>query len=74
VYESNYAAGLRIFEQDTRSLREGRMEEVAYFDVFPAGDPAEFVGTWSNYRFASGTTVVSTIDSGVFVLSPTVGR
>ncbi len=72
VYESNYTAGLRIFEQDTKSLRAGRMDEVAYFDVFPAGDPTEFAGTWSNHRFGSGTTVVSTIDSGLFVLKPTV--
>lgn len=72
VYESNYTAGLRILEFDRARLRAGRLDEVAYFDVFPAGNINEFAGTWSNYRFASGTVVVSTLESGLFVLRPTL--
>ena len=72
VYESNYSAGLRILEQSPASLRRGKMQEVGYFDVFPAADVNEFVGTWSNFRFGNGTTVVSTIDSGLFVLKPNI--
>jgi hypothetical protein len=52
------------------------MDEVAYFDVIPAVDIAEFAGTWSNYRFpGSGNVVVSTIENavnGLMVLRPTL--
>jgi choice-of-anchor B domain-containing protein len=72
VYESNYTAGLRILEQDRKSLQNGQMEEVAFFDVVPGTDIDEFAGTWSNYRFDSGTTVVSTLELGLFVLKPTL--
>ena len=75
VYESNYNQGLRILEYDNESLAAGQLNEIAYFDVLPGVDYPEFAGTWSNYRFDSGTTVVSTIENevnGLFVLTPTV--
>jgi choice-of-anchor B domain-containing protein len=75
VYESNYMEGLRILEYTQESLAAGQLEEIAYFDVVPGLDFPEFAGTWSNYRFDSGTTVVSTIEnlvSGLFVLRPQV--
>ena len=78
VYESNYMAGLRILEYDKKSLARGQLREVAFFDVVPALDEAEFAGTWSNYRFpGSGITVVSAIEnevSGLFVLRPQLGN
>jgi choice-of-anchor B domain-containing protein len=74
AYQSNYTAGLRIMEFDHKSLRDGRLDEVGFFDVVPAVDVPEFAGTWSNYRFpGSGTVVVSAIEneaSGLFVLRP----
>jgi choice-of-anchor B domain-containing protein len=70
VTESNYMAGVRILEYDKRSLRRTQLNEVAFFDVFPAADATEYGGTWSNYTFTSGTVVASTIDSGLFVLRP----
>jgi choice-of-anchor B domain-containing protein len=77
TYQSNYTAGLRILEFDHASLTAGTLNEVAFFDVVPGVDVAEFAGTWSNYRFPrSGTTVVSTIEnqvSGLFVLKPQLG-
>ncbi len=75
VYESNYLEGLRILQYDNDSLAAGQLTEIGYFDVVPAVDFPEYGGTWSNYRFDSGTTVVSTIEnavSGMFVLRPTV--
>jgi choice-of-anchor B domain-containing protein len=75
VYESNYMEGLRILEYTRKSLAAGQLEEVAFFDVVPGLDFPEFAGTWSNYRFDSGTTVVSAIEnlvSGLFVLRPQV--
>ena len=57
------------------SLASGQLVEQGFFDVVPGLDPAEFAGTWSNYRFPdSGITVVSTIENeanGLFVLKPT---
>jgi hypothetical protein len=67
VYQSNYAAGLRVL--DTAEAPQGRLSEVAFFDSFPAHDEPEYVGTWSNYPyFASGTIAVSGIDDGLFLL------
>ncbi len=67
VYQSNYAAGLRVL--DTRKAAAGTLTEVAFFDTFPEHDDPEFVGTWSNYPyFASGTIAVSGIDEGLFLL------
>ncbi|MDX1659994.1 MAG: choice-of-anchor B family protein [Nitriliruptorales bacterium] len=78
MYQSNYAAGLRIFDLAQSSLLDAEFTEVAFFDVFPAGDPTEFVGTWSNYAFFdSDTVVVSAIfdqDSGLFVLDPNLTK
>jgi choice-of-anchor B domain-containing protein len=74
VYQSNYAAGLRILEFDDSSLAAGELDEVGFFDVLPGADPAEFAGTWSNYPyFDSGIVIVSAIEeqtNGLFVLRP----
>ena len=67
VYQSNYAAGLRVL--DGAPARKGRLDEVAFFDSYPAHDEPEFVGTWSNYPyFPSGTIAVSGIDEGLFLV------
>lgn len=76
VYEANYAAGLRILNYSDSLLASGQLSEVAFFDVVPGADPAEFAGVWSNYPFfESGNIVVSNIEnnvSGLFVLKPTI--
>ena len=72
VYESNYTAGLQIFTE--ASIPSGQLAEVAYFDVYPANDDPVFEGTWSNYPFYDENFVaVSGIDSGLFVLRPSLG-
>ena len=69
VYEANYRAGLRIL--DSGRVANGELREVAFFDVYPAGDEAEFNGAWSSYPyFASGIVIVSGIEQGLFVLRP----
>ncbi len=70
VFEANYVEGLQILSYDRKSLAAGQLTREAYFDVVPGVDEAVFGGAWSNYRFDSGTTVVSAIESGLFVLLP----
>ena len=67
AYQSNYESGLRVV--DTRTIPEGRLEEVAFFDTYPQSTTATFNGQWSNYPyFPSGTIVASDINNGLFVL------
>jgi choice-of-anchor B domain-containing protein len=69
VYEANYRAGLRIM--DMSNVSTGSLTEVAYFDVYPSSNSANFNGSWSNYPFFdSGVVIVSGIEQGLFVLQP----
>ncbi len=63
MYQSNYAAGLRILNIADRE----NPEEVAFFDTEPgAADEPGFWGSWSNYPFfASGVIPVSSMGGGV---------
>ncbi len=71
AYQSNYTSGLRILS--TSDIANSRLEELAFFDVYPQHNSATFSGTWSNYPyFASGNVIVSSIDRGLFVLRPTL--
>jgi choice-of-anchor B domain-containing protein len=74
VFESNYTSGLRIF--DEKSVPRADLKEVAWFDVYPENDDPGFEGgTWSNYgEFRDGKVAVSSIDRGIFVLEPRLGR
>lgn len=68
LYQSNYAAGLRV--QDTAGLYEGvpSLEQIAFFDNFPDHNDSSFVGTWSNYPwFDDGVVALNTYD-GLFLL------
>ena len=83
AYQSNYQAGLRIL--DVSSIPKfpdgSKVEEIAYFDVFPqddelpgGGSAVWDSGTWSHFTFNSGYTVINTIDRGAFVVKPKFGR
>lgn len=68
-YESNYRAGLRIL--DIQDVANANLSEVAYFDLYPSSNSAQFNGTWSNYPyFESGVVAVSHIEDGLFLLQP----
>jgi choice-of-anchor B domain-containing protein len=72
AYQANYRAGLRILELTNPGA--GRIKERAFFDVYPADDEAGFNGSWSVYPyFASGVVVISSIESGLFVVRPRLG-
>jgi len=58
---------------DATNVAAGQLNEVAFFDIYPADDNAEFNAARSNYPyFASGVVVVSGIEQGLFVLRGTV--
>ncbi len=67
MYQSNYAAGLRVIDiSDPENPRE-----VGYFDTAPFADdiPGFFDGSWSNYPFfESGNILVTSHKQGLFVL------
>ena len=68
VYQTNYASGLQVLKIGDVATSPD-LTEIAFFDVYPESDEAEFVGAWSNYPyFPSGNVVVSSIDRGLFVL------
>lgn len=70
VYQANYRSGLRIL--DLNEVASGKLEEVAYFDIYPRDDNPQFNGAWSNYPFfESGVVIVSGIEQGLFILEPT---
>ncbi|MBW3661796.1 MAG: choice-of-anchor B family protein [Actinobacteria bacterium] len=69
VFEANYNEGLRVLRYTEEGLRQGQLEEVAYFDVDPGLNVEAYGGAWNVYPFfESGTIVVSTIDEGLFLL------
>ncbi len=74
MYETNYRAGLRILDiSDIASgnLLNSQLEEIAFFDIYPADNNPSFNGSWSNYPyFESGIVIVSGIENGLFVLRP----
>lgn len=63
MYQSNYAAGLRILDISDRE----NPREVAFFNTEPgAADEPSLWGAWSNYPFfASGVIPVSSMGRGV---------
>jgi len=70
AYLANYCDGLRLLDITTAS-KTGIMPEIGYFDVAPNCNSLQFLGSWSSYPyFASGTIVVSSIEKGLFVLTP----
>ncbi|HLT45886.1 MAG TPA: choice-of-anchor B family protein [Rubricoccaceae bacterium] len=70
VYQANYASGLRVL--DISGIEAGQIRQVAFFDIYPETDDAQFNGAWSVYPyFASGSIVVSGIEGGLFVVRPT---
>lgn len=70
AFLSNYTSGLRIY--DTSQVAEGKLTEIAYFDLYPENNNATFEGgTWSNYPYYEKNMVaVSSMDRGLFVLRP----
>ncbi len=73
VFEANYTSGLRVLRPTSAfgtSTTDPQLEEIAFFDTYPADDGTSFNGAWSVYPFfESGSIIVSDRQSGLFVLS-----
>lgn len=68
-YLANNAAGLRII--DISDIENSVMEEVGFFDSFPANNQAGFNGSWSIYPyFESGNIVISDRAEGMLLVRP----
>lgn len=73
VWQTNYVEGLQVLDYDVATLGEGTLERVAFFDVIPVVDVAQFAGGWSAYvEFPSRNVVVNVSEIGMFVLEPTI--
>ena len=69
LFQANYRAGLRMLT--LTDVANGELEELAYFDVDPMSNAAQFSGSWSNYPyFESGLVVVTSIEGGIYVVRP----
>jgi choice-of-anchor B domain-containing protein len=71
IYESNYRSGVRVLD----AIRVGSsvLSEVAFFDLFPENDNAQFSGTWSNYPYLpSGLVLATSMYDGFFIMKPTI--
>jgi len=71
VYESNYRSGVRVLD----AIRVGSsvLSEVAFFDLYPENDNAQFSGTWSNFPYLpSGLVLATSMYDGFFIMKPTI--
>ncbi len=70
VYHANYTAGLRVYK--TNKIHKGKLKEIAYFDIVPLGDSADFDGAWAIYPYLpSGTILVGGMGQGLAIVTPT---
>ena len=68
-FQSNYSAGLRVLNID--QIANAELDEVAFFDTYPANNNTNFNGTWSNYPFfQSRNVIVSDGSNGLFIVRP----
>jgi choice-of-anchor B domain-containing protein len=66
-YLANYRAGMRIM--DITDLDNSNMTEKGFFDTYPSSNSNRFNGAWSIFPyFASGSIIISDIESGLFVV------
>lgn len=71
AYMANYTSGLSIV--NIADIANVNLIEVAHFDTYPVNNSANYNGAWSNYPyFQSGTIIVSDINTGLYVLSPSI--
>ncbi|MDX1454406.1 MAG: choice-of-anchor B family protein [Gammaproteobacteria bacterium] len=67
-YQSSYAGGVRILD----IINPETPYEIGFFDTKPTYSDSQFTGSWSNFLFESGTLVISDMEDGLFVLTPSM--
>ncbi len=71
LYHANYTAGLRIY--NTKQVHKGELKEIAFFDIVPESDDANYDGAWAIYpRLPSGISLVGGMGQGLAVVLPNV--
>ncbi|MFC7356347.1 choice-of-anchor B family protein [Jejudonia soesokkakensis] len=66
-FMANYTAGLRVL--DATNAASGTLNEIGYFDTFPANNNAGFDGAWNVYPyFESGKILISDINTGLYIV------
>jgi choice-of-anchor B domain-containing protein len=66
-YQANYRSGLRVL--DISAVADGVLEEVGFFDIYPASDGAGFNGAWSVYPWlGDGVVAISGMEQGLYLV------
>ena len=66
-YLANYTAGLRVIS--INNIENQVMNEIGFFDSFPASNSTSFSGAWNVYPyFGSGNIIISDIEGGLFIV------
>ncbi|MGC6480041.1 MAG: choice-of-anchor B family protein [Flavobacteriaceae bacterium] len=64
---ANYTAGMR--EIDISDIANGNMNEIRFFDTYPAHNNASFDGVWNVYPFfESGVIAINDSNNGLFLV------
>ena len=70
-YQANYRAGFRMI--DLKNISNASLNEVAFFDIYPANDNGNFNGAWGVFPyFKSGLVIISGIEQGLFIVKPNI--
>ncbi|HVF53743.1 MAG TPA: choice-of-anchor B family protein [Actinomycetota bacterium] len=71
IFHANYTEGLRVYTY--KKIAQAKLKEVAYFDIVPMSDAADFDGAWAVYPFLpSGNVLVGGMGQGLAVVHPTL--
>ncbi len=66
-YLANYTAGVRVL--DISDIENRNINEIGFFDTYPANDTASFNGVWSVYPyFDSGKILVNDSNTGFYII------
>ncbi|MCB9170746.1 MAG: choice-of-anchor B family protein [Flavobacteriales bacterium] len=69
IYEANYSSGLQVLDMVDPGTAD--LDNVAFFDTYPANNNVGYDGAWSNYPYyPSGSVIISDQYLGLFVVRP----
>ena len=66
-YQANYTAGLQVL--NTSNISSGSLNQVGFFDTYPANNSTGFHGAWNVYPyFESGNIIISDFNGGLYIV------